>query len=171
MFIEQNGVAHLLAATSHNTEDSIIHGYQNFASGVFDFPVSREILVHLCVLLNVNNPVWNCYGWDSIRWLINETGNSMSCKENPAANNSPTGNSTTQNMNAGENVEGGVDTSIDQLYENVCDMQSSDRSPLRPSFGSDGDESRIDSELRHLVGSEMKEVVIIELDEDVRKTD
>ncbi|GFP79932.1 kinesin light chain 4 [Phtheirospermum japonicum] len=102
--------------------------------------------------------------------LINETENSMSCKENLAANNSPTGNSTPHG-NAGENVEGGVDTSIDQLYENVCDMQSSDRSPSRPSFGSDGDESRIDSELRHLVGSEMKEVEIIEEDEDLRKTE
>ncbi|KAL3618031.1 Protein KINESIN LIGHT CHAIN-RELATED 3 [Castilleja foliolosa] len=103
--------------------------------------------------------------------LINETENSVSCKENPAANNSPTDNSTPQNGNAGENVEGGVDTSIEQLYENVCDMQSSDRSPSRPSFGSDGDESRIDSELRHLVGSEMKEIEIIEEDEDVCKTE
>lgn len=55
-----------------------------------------------------------------------------------------------------------VDTSIEQLYENVCDLQSSDQSPSRRSFGSDGEESRIDSELRHLVGGEMKEVEIME---------
>ncbi|KAF7838335.1 protein KINESIN LIGHT CHAIN-RELATED 3-like [Senna tora] len=57
----------------------------------------------------------------------------------------------------------GVDgVSIEQLYENVCDMQSSDQSPSRQSFGSDGDESRIDSELRHLVGGSMREVEIME---------
>jgi hypothetical protein len=49
-------------------------------------------------------------------------------------------------------VDGVVDTSIEQLYENVCDMQSSDQSPSRHSFASDGEESRIDSELCHLVG-------------------
>lgn len=48
--------------------------------------------------------------------------------------------------------EGLVDTSLDQLYQNICEMQSSDQSPSQPSLGSDGDESRIDSELRHLVG-------------------
>ncbi|GAB2289543.1 hypothetical protein Dimus_023853 [Dionaea muscipula] len=55
-----------------------------------------------------------------------------------------------------------VDTSIEQLYDNVCEMQSSDRSPSRHSYLSDGDESRIDSELRHLVGGEMREVEIME---------
>ncbi|EEF52009.1 protein KINESIN LIGHT CHAIN-RELATED 3 [Ricinus communis] len=62
-------------------------------------------------------------------------------------------------------VHGGVDTSIEQLYENVCDMQSSDLSPSRHSFGSDGEESRIDSELRHLVGGEMREVEIMQEEE------
>ncbi|XP_020537418.1 protein KINESIN LIGHT CHAIN-RELATED 3 isoform X2 [Jatropha curcas] len=62
-------------------------------------------------------------------------------------------------------VHGVVDTSIEQLYENVCDMQSSDLSPSRHSFGSDGEESRIDSELRHLVGGEMREVEIMEEEE------
>ncbi|XP_054805863.1 protein KINESIN LIGHT CHAIN-RELATED 3-like [Prosopis cineraria] len=62
----------------------------------------------------------------------------------------------------GTGVEASVDTSIDQLYENVYDMQSSDRSPSRRSFGSDGDESRIDSELHHLVGGPMREVEIME---------
>ncbi|QCD86661.1 protein KINESIN LIGHT CHAIN-RELATED 3 isoform X2 [Vigna unguiculata] len=59
-------------------------------------------------------------------------------------------------------VDGVVEPSIEQLYENVCDMQSSDQSPSRQSFGSDGDESRIDSELRHLVGGRMREVEIME---------
>ncbi|KAL5582566.1 hypothetical protein UlMin_015008 [Ulmus minor] len=49
-------------------------------------------------------------------------------------------------------MDGVVDTSIEQLYYNVCEMQSSDQSPSRASFGSYGEESRIDSELRHLVG-------------------
>lgn len=49
-------------------------------------------------------------------------------------------------------VEGGVDTSIEQLYNNVCEMQSSDYSPSRLSFLSYGEESRIDSELRYLAG-------------------
>ncbi|XP_051133378.1 protein KINESIN LIGHT CHAIN-RELATED 3-like [Andrographis paniculata] len=61
------------------------------------------------------------------------------------------------------------EASIEQLYENVCEMQSSDHSPSRRSYGSDGEESRIDSELRHLVGGEMREVEIIEEDEEVTK--
>ena len=64
-------------------------------------------------------------------------------------------------------VDGLVDTSIEKLYENVCDMQSSDRSPSRRSFGSDGEESRIDSELNHLVGGEMREVDIIKEEEEI----
>ncbi|GAB2223740.1 hypothetical protein Drorol1_Dr00004480 [Drosera rotundifolia] len=55
-----------------------------------------------------------------------------------------------------------IDTSIEHLYDNVCEMQSSDQSPSRPSYISDGDESMIDSELRHLVGGEMREVEIME---------
>ncbi|XP_062151368.1 protein KINESIN LIGHT CHAIN-RELATED 2 [Alnus glutinosa] len=62
-------------------------------------------------------------------------------------------------------IDGAIDTSIDQLYHNVCEMQSSDQSPSRGSFVSYGWESRIDSELRHLVGYNeefevTKEVVI-----------
>ncbi|XP_068638933.1 protein KINESIN LIGHT CHAIN-RELATED 3-like [Aristolochia californica] len=56
-----------------------------------------------------------------------------------------------------------VDTSIERLYDNVCEMQSSaDGSPSRPSFGSEGDESRIDSELCHLVGGDMRVLEIME---------
>ncbi|KAL2935995.1 Protein KINESIN LIGHT CHAIN-RELATED 3 [Bienertia sinuspersici] len=60
-------------------------------------------------------------------------------------------------------LDGGVETSIEQLYDNVCDMESSDQSPSRRSYLSEDDnESRIDSELRHLVGGEMREVEIME---------
>uniref|UniRef100_A0A1D1XSN0 Nephrocystin-3 n=2 Tax=Anthurium amnicola TaxID=1678845 RepID=A0A1D1XSN0_9ARAE len=63
----------------------------------------------------------------------------------------------------------GVDTSIERLYDNVYDMVSSgDGSISRRSFGSDGDESRIDSELRHLVGGEMRAVEIMQEDDTVR---
>lgn len=56
-----------------------------------------------------------------------------------------------------------IHTTIEQLYENVCDMQSSDdQTPSRQSLGSDGDESRIDSELCHLVGGPMREADILE---------
>ncbi|XVF60303.1 hypothetical protein PTKIN_Ptkin08bG0034400 [Pterospermum kingtungense] len=49
-------------------------------------------------------------------------------------------------------IDGVVETSIEQLYNNVYEMQSSDQSPSMTSYGSYGEESRIDSELRHLVG-------------------
>ncbi|XP_044501911.1 protein KINESIN LIGHT CHAIN-RELATED 2-like [Mangifera indica] len=49
-------------------------------------------------------------------------------------------------------IDGIFETSIEQLYHNVCEMQSSDLSPSSASYGSYGEESRIDSELRHLVG-------------------
>ncbi|KAJ1384463.1 Tetratricopeptide-like helical domain superfamily [Sesbania bispinosa] len=72
-------------------------------------------------------------------------------------------------QSAGPNfpVDGVVEPTIEELYENVCDMQSSDQSPSRQSFGSDGDESRIDSELRHLVGGRMREVEIMEEEVEV----
>lgn len=49
-------------------------------------------------------------------------------------------------------IDGVVDTSIEQLYTNVYEMRSSDQSPSRASLYSYGEESRIDSELGHLVG-------------------
>ncbi|KAK1407244.1 hypothetical protein QVD17_38858 [Tagetes erecta] len=65
-----------------------------------------------------------------------------------------------------------VEPSIEELYDNVCDMQSSDQSVSRLSYGSDGEESRIDSELRHLVGGEMKEVEILkENDEGIKQNE
>lgn len=60
-------------------------------------------------------------------------------------------------------MDGAVNTSIEQLYDNVCEMESSDQSPSRQSYLSEDDnESRIDSELRHLVGGGMREVEIME---------
>ncbi|XP_028778591.1 protein KINESIN LIGHT CHAIN-RELATED 2 isoform X2 [Neltuma alba] len=49
-------------------------------------------------------------------------------------------------------IDGLVDNSIEQLCRDVCELLSSDHSPSRVSFYSFGEESRIDSELRHLVG-------------------
>uniref|UniRef100_A0A6N2LJM8 Uncharacterized protein n=1 Tax=Salix viminalis TaxID=40686 RepID=A0A6N2LJM8_SALVM len=111
--------------------------------------------------------------------IVNEmNGNSVPMKENSVPNKSPRNTSSPHNLNSagvdppvdavsvhGVAVDGVVDTSIEQLYENVCDMQSSDQSPSMHSFASDGEESRIDSELCHLVGGEMREVEIMEEEE------
>ncbi|XP_019161564.1 PREDICTED: protein KINESIN LIGHT CHAIN-RELATED 2-like isoform X2 [Ipomoea nil] len=65
-------------------------------------------------------------------------------------------------------MDGAMDTSIEQLYNNVYEMQSSDHSPSRRSFLSYGEESRIDSELRYLAGvdygevEEIKKEVVVE---------
>ncbi|KAM7475536.1 hypothetical protein LguiB_022779 [Lonicera macranthoides] len=102
----------------------------------------------------------------------NENGNLTPLNENSVENKSPNsriGPKSPRPSGIGYTGEGAVDTSIEHLYDNVCEMQSSDRSPSRPSFGSDGDESRIDSELRHLVGGEMREVEIMEEEETGRK--
>ncbi|GJN21998.1 hypothetical protein PR202_gb09523 [Eleusine coracana subsp. coracana] len=63
---------------------------------------------------------------------------------------------------------GAAEPSIEQLYNNVCEMESSSEggSPSRESFGSDGEESRIDSELRHLVAGEMEAMKVIEEEEE-----
>jgi hypothetical protein len=63
---------------------------------------------------------------------------------------------------------GAGEPSIEQLYNNVCEMESSSEggSPSRESFGSDGEESRIDSELRHLVAGEMEAMKVIEEEEE-----
>ncbi|KAE9612717.1 hypothetical protein Lal_00005991 [Lupinus albus] len=61
-------------------------------------------------------------------------------------------------------IDGVVDTSIEQLYHNVCEMRSSDQSPSRASFYSyDEESSRIDSELCHLVG----DIVDLEITKEV----
>ncbi|XWS32766.1 hypothetical protein CRYUN_Cryun22dG0017900 [Craigia yunnanensis] len=67
-------------------------------------------------------------------------------------------------------IDGVVETSIEQLYHNVYEMQSSDQSPSMTSYGSYGEESRIDSELRHLVGDfgvvEITKEVVVEKKEE-----
>ncbi|GMI75389.1 kinesin light chain-related 3, h cellulose synthase-microtubule uncoupling 3 [Hibiscus trionum] len=90
-------------------------------------------------------------------------------KGNLVSNKSPKRMSSSQSP-GGANGTVQVETSIEELYENVCDMQSSDRSYSRQSSGSYGEESRIDSELRHLVGGEIREVEIMqEGEEEVHK--
>lgn len=104
-----------------------------------------------------------------------ENVNKTNLKENSDANKFPNSNlspQTPNNAGIGQDVDGVVDTSIERLYDNVCEMQSSDQSPSRPSYGSEGEESRIDSELRHLVGGERREVEIMqEDDEGFQKTE
>ncbi|GAA0147747.1 microtubule binding motor protein [Lithospermum erythrorhizon] len=99
-----------------------------------------------------------------------ENGSSVASKENVVENiDHENGLTTPSSENGGIETEEEtqiVEPSIQQLYENVCEMQSSDRSPSRRSFGSYGDESNIDSELRYLVGGVMREVEIIEEDEE-----
>ncbi|KAK6913120.1 hypothetical protein RJ641_022721 [Dillenia turbinata] len=58
---------------------------------------------------------------------------------------------------------------IEQLYNNICEMQSSDQSPSRCSFISYGDESRIDSELCHLVGGPIDILQLIKSEEEEKK--
>ncbi|KAJ0571186.1 putative tetratricopeptide-like helical domain superfamily, malT-like TPR region [Helianthus annuus] len=95
-------------------------------------------------------------------------------KENSAKNEnleltkSPNDVGSVVHVNPGDAGASGavVEPSIEELYDNVCDMQSTDQSVSRLSYGSDGEESRIDSELRHLVGGEMKEVEILKENEE-----
>lgn len=97
-------------------------------------------------------------------------GNQSPAKETVTLIKSPRSSMGSQRrQSAGPNlpVDEVVEPSIEQLYENVCDMQSSDQSPSRQSFGSDGDESRIDSELHHLVGGRMRELEIMEEEVEV----
>lgn len=102
--------------------------------------------------------------------VVNENGNSSPLKENSVENNSPKNVPMPQGPPREAPVdEAVVEPSIEQLYDNVCEMQSSDQSPSRASFGSEGEESRIDSELRHLVGGEMREVEIMEEEVDMEK--
>ncbi|XP_010528254.1 PREDICTED: nephrocystin-3 [Tarenaya hassleriana] len=70
-------------------------------------------------------------------------------------------------------IDGAMNASIEQLYHNVCEMESSDdQSPSRASYISYGEESRIDLELRHLVGyiggevADKKKEVVLEKKEE-----
>ncbi|KAG6475119.1 protein KINESIN LIGHT CHAIN-RELATED 1-like isoform X1 [Zingiber officinale] len=69
-------------------------------------------------------------------------------------------------------VESYKEPTIEQLFDNVRELgSSSDGSQSHHSFGSDGEESRIDSELRHLVGAEMDAIRVIEEEEDNNVTE
>lgn len=108
-------------------------------------------------------------GVDEVHGLVE---NSTSVKGNSPMNKSPQAAYSPHSLQSDVielPQEDGVDTSIERLYENVCDMQSSDQSPSRASFGSEGDESRVDSELRHLAGGGMRETEIME--EEVSKAE
>ncbi|PSS07790.1 Protein KINESIN LIGHT CHAIN-RELATED like [Actinidia chinensis var. chinensis] len=101
--------------------------------------------------------------------VVSENGNSTPIKENPIQNKSPKSPSSPRTATVEAPFNGVVEPSIEQLYDNVCEMQSSDQSPSRASFGSEGEESRIDSELRHLLGGDMREIEIMEEEEEVEK--
>ena len=76
--------------------------------------------------------------------------------ENNAVTNKPPDNHLESELPA-------VDISIERLYDNVCEMESScDGSLSRQSFGSEAEESRIDSELRLLVGGEASTMETVE---------
>ncbi|KAM1824229.1 hypothetical protein ACFX13_023842 [Malus domestica] len=92
-------------------------------------------------------------------------------KESYSQQGSPRSTLSSRSGSIGMAMNGGIDTSIEQLYHNVCEMQSSDQSPSRASFGSFGGESRIDSELNHLVGYarqdlEIRKEVVVENKEE-----
>uniref|UniRef100_A0A0D9VK20 Ancillary SecYEG translocon subunit/Cell division coordinator CpoB TPR domain-containing protein n=1 Tax=Leersia perrieri TaxID=77586 RepID=A0A0D9VK20_9ORYZ len=95
--------------------------------------------------------------------------NSSQNKDNSSAPRSPVASKSMHSEALEMHVEGSGagEPSIEQLYNNVCEMESSSEggSPSRESFGSDGEESRIDSELRHLVAGEMEAMKVIEEDE------
>lgn len=101
--------------------------------------------------------------------------NSTVVKENSSINKSPRSPlspKSPQSEAIDLPLEACIDTSIERLYDNVCEMQSSgDRSPSRLSFVSYGEESRVDSELRHLVGGEKGDIEIEEAEDndEVRK--
>ncbi|XP_010460507.1 PREDICTED: uncharacterized protein LOC104741359 [Camelina sativa] len=63
------------------------------------------------------------------------------------------------------------DTTIEELCKNLCELQSSNQSPSRQSFGSYGDESKIDSDLQHLALGEMRGIDILEDEEGDEEED
>ncbi|VAI59936.1 unnamed protein product [Triticum turgidum subsp. durum] len=102
--------------------------------------------------------------------IQHEVGSSQNKENLTAPTMAPSMQSETLEMHV-EN-SGAGEPSIEQLYNNVCEMESSSEgggSPSRESFGSDGEESRIDSELRHLVAGEMEAMKVIEEEEEKEK--
>ncbi|WCJ20967.1 Tetratricopeptide repeat (TPR)-like superfamily protein [Euphorbia peplus] len=89
---------------------------------------------------------------DGERVENDENGDYSSYKESYSQQRSPRSTLSGRSDSIDLNLDGVINTSIEQLYHNVCEMQSSEASPSRASFLSYGAESRIDSELCHLVG-------------------
>ncbi|KAG5039556.1 hypothetical protein AAZX31_05G035600 [Glycine max] len=91
---------------------------------------------------------------------MNEIGNISPLRETPSPiKNLRSSLSPQRRQSVGPNfpVNRVIDTSsIDRLHGNVCDKQSSSQSPSRQSFGSDGNESKTDSELHNLVKEGVK---------------
>lgn len=103
------------------------------------------------------------------RYLPNKENFTNASPRSPLSTHSPDSDSIDLS------IDGPANNSIEQLYHNVYDMQSSDQSPSRYSLLSYGQESRIDSELRYLAGGDVneektKEVVMVN-DKTVGQTD
>ncbi|GMJ04246.1 kinesin light chain-related 2 [Hibiscus trionum] len=102
-----------------------------------------------------------------------ENGVPTACKDGFIQERSPTSALSPKSQHSDSvdlAMDGVMEASIEQLYHNVYEMQSSEQSPSVTSYGSYGEESRIDSELRHLVGdigvSEMTKEVAAEKKEE-----
>lgn len=65
-------------------------------------------------------------------------------------------------------IDGVREPSIEKLYDNVCELEGSyDGSVSWQSYGSDSEESRIDSELCHLVGGQAIRAIEVQEDRNV----
>ncbi|KAK9062834.1 hypothetical protein SSX86_020024 [Deinandra increscens subsp. villosa] len=102
--------------------------------------------------LLMEHPVSNPGNIPSGNYLPHKELFGYSSPRSPLSTRSPESDSI--DLGAESLSPGGIDTSIEQLYHNVCEMQSSDQSPSRFSYLSYGHESRIDSELRFLAGGD-----------------
>ncbi|PKA53874.1 putative UDP-N-acetylglucosamine--peptide N-acetylglucosaminyltransferase SEC [Apostasia shenzhenica] len=67
-------------------------------------------------------------------------------------------------------TENCADTSIDRLFNNVCEMESSTDGSPHQTFGSDGEESRIDSELCHLAGGKVQASEVVEEGDEINSS-
>lgn len=95
---------------------------------------------------------------------VSDTKENLSTQTSPATSILSSGPSDGLDLR----IDGCKEPSIDQLYENICEMESTtDGSTSQLSYGSDGEESRIDSELCHLVGGEIEAVKATEVGRNV----
>ncbi|RID46342.1 hypothetical protein BRARA_I03012 [Brassica rapa] len=76
------------------------------------------------------------------------------------------GGGSANELNGDSSDDIAFDTTIEELCNNLCELQSSNQSPSRHSFGSYGDdESKIDSDLQHLTLGEVHDLDITEDEE------